>query len=518
MAIRARHVGQALLALAGGYLGLLLVVRRQQHWGATNQEVTQPLPGDDLLPAAKLASTHAITIDAPPEQVWPWLAQMGYQGRAGMYSYDFLEPRLGARNIDRLNPDLPPLVAGDRMPFAPGRPMTVAVADPPHALVLWQVVTGGKVVDPRKPPGDEFYGWSWAFVLQPVDATTTRLLTRMRVDYQPTSKWAPYFRLLIEPAHTVMGRRQLLGIRQRAEAVPLDTAYLAAGDLSGFRSLEGARRYLRAYDQVLAQWPVPFQELEVPTPFGATHVIASGPEGAPPLVLLHATGTSSTGWLLNIGPLSQRYRIYAVDVLGEPGKTRQSRLLRERADGASWLSAVLDGLGLERVRLAGWSFGGWLTLNFVLAAPQRVQQAVLLAPFASLAPHNLGVFVFLKVGPYLPLGPPGRLTLRLMAPGFAFNEQFARQFALGGRYFRYANPRRSVFPTPYTDEELAAVSVPTLLLVGDKEQTFDPRRALANAARLMPDLQTELLPGAGHLLAMDKAQQVNQRMLQFLGS
>jgi pimeloyl-ACP methyl ester carboxylesterase len=515
--MRARRVGQAVLALAGAYLGLLAVARRQQHWGATDQEITQPLPGDELLPTAKLQSTHAITIGAPAEQVWPWLAQMGYQGRAGMYSYDVLERRFGARNIDRLNPDLAPLMAGDQMPFAPGLSMTVAAADPPHALVLWQVVSAGKVVDPSAPPGHEFYGWSWAFVLQPVDATRTRLLTRMRVDYQPASKWAPYFRLLIEPAHLVMGRRQLLGIRQRAEAAPAK-AYLARDDLSGFKTAEGARRYLRAYDQVLDQWPVAYQELEVPTAFGDTHVIASGPVGAPPLLLLHATGTSSTGWLLNIGPLSQRYRVYAVDILGEPGKTRQMRLLADRADGASWVAAVLDGLGLDRVRLAGWSFGGWLTLNFVLAAPHRVQQAVLLAPFASLAPYSLPVLLFLKVGPYLPLGPPGRLTLRLMAPGFAFNEQFARQFALGGRFFRYANPRRSVFPRPYPEEELRAVSVPTLLLVGDKEQTFDPRRALANATRLVPGMQAELLAGAGHLLAMDSAQQVNERMLQFLRS
>jgi pimeloyl-ACP methyl ester carboxylesterase len=517
MAMRARRVGQALLALAGGYLGLLAVTRRQRHWGATDQEVTQPLPGDDLLPTARLQSTHAITIAAPAERIWPWLAQMGYAGRAGMYSYDVLERRLGTRNSDRLNPDLAPLAAGDQMPFAPGLPMTVAAADPPHALVLWQVVSGGKVVDPGAPPGEDFYGWSWAFVLQPADATTTRLLTRMRVDYRPAAKWAPYFRLLIEPAHLVMGRRQLLGIRQRAEAAPAK-AYLAAGDLSGFKTIEGGRRYLRAYDQVLAQWPVPYRELELPTPFGDTHIIVSGPEAAPPLVLLHATGTSATGWLLNVGPLSQRWRVYAVDILGEPGKTRQSRLLGDRADCAEWLSAVLDGLGLERVRLAGWSFGGWLTLNFVLAAPHRVQQAVLLAPYASLAPYRLAVLVLLKAGPYLPLGPPGRLTLQLMAPGFAFNEEFAEQFALGGRFFRYANPRRSVFPTPYADEELAAVSVPTLLLVGDKEQTFDPRRALANATRLIPRIETELLASAGHLLALDSAQQVNERMLQFLDS
>jgi uncharacterized membrane protein len=101
MAMRVRHVGQAVLALAGGYLGVLVVTRRQQHLGATDQEVTQPLQGDDLLPAAKLHSTHAITIGAPAEQVWPWLAQMGYAGRAGMYSYDVVERRFGARNIDR---------------------------------------------------------------------------------------------------------------------------------------------------------------------------------------------------------------------------------------------------------------------------------------------------------------------------------------------------------------------------------------------------------------------------------
>jgi len=143
---------------------------------------------------------------------------------------------------------------------------------------------------------------------------------------------------------------------------------------------------------------------------------------------------------------------------------------------------------------------------------------VLLAPYASLAAYRLPVLLLLKAGPYLPLGPPGRLTLRLLAPGFAFNQQFAEQFALGGRFFRYANPRRSVFPTPYPEEELAAVSVPTLLLVGDREQTFDPRRALANATQLVPHIQAEPLPGAGHLLAMDSAQQVNQRMLRFLSS
>jgi hypothetical protein len=218
VAMNVRRLGQATLGLADGYLAALAVTRRwHQHWGATDQEITQPLPGDELIPAARLDSTHAITITAPAERIWPWLAQMGYEDRAGTYSYDLFERSIG-RNLDQLDPAIPPLTAGGTMPFAPAMPMTVAVADPPRALVLWQVTSSSKAINPAGPWGDDHVAWSWAFVLEPVDAATTRLLARMRVSYQPAAKWAPYMWLLVEPAHFVMGRRQLLGIRQRAEA------------------------------------------------------------------------------------------------------------------------------------------------------------------------------------------------------------------------------------------------------------------------------------------------------------
>jgi hypothetical protein len=216
--MKARHASAAALTLAGGSLAVLVGTRRwHQHWGATDEEIARPLPGDDLIADSNLDSTHAITIHAPAEQIWPWLAQMGYEGRAGTYSYDLFE-RSTSRNLDRIDPDLPPLAVGDTMPFYPGAPMTVAVANPPRALVLWQVTVGGKAIDPAGPWGDNHVAWSWTFVLEPVDATTTRLLVRMRVSYQPTAKRAPYMWLLVEPAHFVMGRRQLLGIRRRAEA------------------------------------------------------------------------------------------------------------------------------------------------------------------------------------------------------------------------------------------------------------------------------------------------------------
>jgi hypothetical protein len=216
-----RRLGQAAIVVGGGYLAALAVTRRwHQHWGASDQEITKPLPGDDLIPEARLDSTHAITIQAPADQVWPWLVQMGYEDRAGSYSYDRFERSIG-RNLYQLDPNIPPLAVGDAMPFYPGAPMTVAVADPPHALVLWQVTSGGKAIDPAGPWGEDYVAWSWAFVLEPVEVARTRLLVRMRVSYQPPFRWGPAMWLLVEPAHFVMGRRQLLGIRQRAETARL---------------------------------------------------------------------------------------------------------------------------------------------------------------------------------------------------------------------------------------------------------------------------------------------------------
>jgi pimeloyl-ACP methyl ester carboxylesterase len=288
-------------------------------------------------------------------------------------------------------------------------------------------------------------------------------------------------------------------------------------ELSGFRSPEGMRRYLEAYDEVISQWPVAYKELTIPTPFGNTHVIASGHPEAPPLVLLHATGTSSTGWLLNADALSRRYRVFAVDIIGEAGKSQQTRLLRDRTDCVAWLSTVLDGLGLQRTHLAGWSFGGWTALAYTIDEPDRVEKTVLLAPFGSLAPYAPAVLLFLKLGPYLPMGPPGGLALRMLSPGYRFSPSFARQFVLGGRHFQAADPRISVFPKPFTDEELSSIQTPVLLLVGDHESTFDPQDALAQAQRRIADVRAEIVPGGiGHMIAMEAADLVNERILRFL--
>jgi len=193
------------LALAGS-LALVTYPRWRTWcltWGATREEATQSLPGDDLLAAPDVVSTRAIWIDAPASAVWPWLAQMG-SGRGGVYTYDWIENLLGLHmhSADVVLPQFQDIKHGDAQRLGKSGPvLRVAVADPEHALVL------------RSDDGN----WVWAFCLAGA-GSGTRLISRNRIA-TPGASWPArvFYRYVMEPGSLVMERKMLLGIKQRAE-------------------------------------------------------------------------------------------------------------------------------------------------------------------------------------------------------------------------------------------------------------------------------------------------------------
>lgn len=197
-----------------------VLLPRLRGWGATGDEVSRPLPGDDLIPEPLYATTHAITVRAPAAAVFPWLVQIG-QNRGGFYSYDFLENlmRLDIHSADRIHPEWQDLEPGsDYMSLDPEETMklTVTQLDPPRAFV---VRTGGPDEAPA-PAGDFFKGEiaaSWAFVVEPLEAGSCRLLIRFRALWRETVPAAFARAFLLEPSHFVMERGMLRGIRARAE-------------------------------------------------------------------------------------------------------------------------------------------------------------------------------------------------------------------------------------------------------------------------------------------------------------
>jgi hypothetical protein len=214
----------AVAVVAAAVCGYVKARRWFTTWGATPEEQGARLPGDELLPQPSMVTTRAITIDAPPDAVWPWLVQMG-QGRGGFYSYDWLENvfDLDIHNADRIEPAWQELAVGDQLRAAPASSgpaagFTVVDVDPGRSLVT--VVGDPAVVLPQAEAGTLTDGGTWAFVLQPEGERQTRLIVRLRARFPlpPAGSWV--VERLLEPVHFVMERQQLLGIRERAGRQP----------------------------------------------------------------------------------------------------------------------------------------------------------------------------------------------------------------------------------------------------------------------------------------------------------
>ena len=207
-------------AAAAGVGAWAALRRRTLAWGATCDEVVRPLPGDDLVANPLYVTTRAITVRAPAAAVWPWLVQLG-QNRGGFYTYDVLENLMGLdiHSADTIRPEWQDVHVGeDYVTLDPDESMkmTIAVLEPERAFVILSGAPG----EPPQAPGSFFKGeleWSWAFVLDPVDERTTRLIIRCRAAWADTLAARLAKPALLEPVHFVMEERMLRGIRERAQ-------------------------------------------------------------------------------------------------------------------------------------------------------------------------------------------------------------------------------------------------------------------------------------------------------------
>lgn len=203
-------MGVAAASTAAGAAIYLCAFRRPVlTWGATAEEATARLPGDELLEHADGSSTRAIDIDAPASAVWPWIAQMGPSPRGGAYTYDWIENLLGLdfHSVDEILPEFQDPRVGEKIGFG-SNTMRLERAEPPHALV-WRSEDGN---------------WTWSFVLHGV-GSHTRLISRNR--FRLPSLPARIAMLPLEPGSLLMERRMLLGIRERAQRLARHAELLA---------------------------------------------------------------------------------------------------------------------------------------------------------------------------------------------------------------------------------------------------------------------------------------------------
>lgn len=191
----------------------------RMSWGSTTKEMRQTLPGDEMSPHPKFVATRGITLHAPVDHVWQWLVQLGCK-RGGWYSYDLLDNG-GAPSSDRIVPELQSLQVGDALPMTPDGKMSMPIRqiEPGRAIVMGGTLDPktGKDADINDPDLREYFSWVITYALEPLDATTTRLIARNRADWNPSLMNRIAFGVFIEAISFVMERQMMLGIKTRAE-------------------------------------------------------------------------------------------------------------------------------------------------------------------------------------------------------------------------------------------------------------------------------------------------------------
>ncbi|MBD3165328.1 SRPBCC family protein [bacterium] len=211
-----------LLPWIAGLAGYMIKLRPKMiRWHATDEEVNASRPGDEIVPDPAFRTTRAISIQAPPYRVWPWLVQLG-QGRGGFYSYDWIENLFGydIHSADEIIGEWQGLEVGDMIRMSPGiGPQTrVEAITPNHDLILKFLIVEKMEGGPDGGPliSEEWPG-TWSFHVRPQGASGSRLVVRTRYARHPSFVMGLFYRVVIEPLHFIMEQKMLRGIKERAE-------------------------------------------------------------------------------------------------------------------------------------------------------------------------------------------------------------------------------------------------------------------------------------------------------------
>ncbi|MGL4106679.1 alpha/beta hydrolase [Clostridium sp. LP20] len=264
--------------------------------------------------------------------------------------------------------------------------------------------------------------------------------------------------------------------------------------ISAFKSKEGKRDVIEYYNSFLQNSTFSLEELYVDTEYGKTFIIAAGEKSSPPLVLLHGSAMNSVMWLKDIEKYSVTYRVYAIDMIGEPGKSEETQLPLEDDSYSKWLNEVFNGLTLDKASIIGISLGGWLGTKFAISYPEKVDKLLLISP-SGIGPQRKS-FLFKCIG-HMIFGEKGMDKLYYKVNGNQpIPEKMLKYQKLIGKNF---NNRTEIIPI-FSDEDIKRLNMPTTLFVGLKDIMLHSDKTAKRLERLLPQAKINICPEAGHTI------------------
>lgn len=265
--------------------------------------------------------------------------------------------------------------------------------------------------------------------------------------------------------------------------------------MNAFKTNEGKQAVIEYYNMLLSHMNISHEELYVTTRYGDTFMLAAGDKEKEPVILLHGSSMNSAMWIHDMEELSKYFRVYAPDLPGEPGRSNEVQLPFDNMDYAFWLGDVFDALHVSTANLVGLSLGAWLAAKFASNYADRVNKLVLLCP-AGIGGQN-HAFKDIAMA-LLPKGESGVDELfQLINGDTPIPEIMLNYQKLIAAVF---NSRMEPVPI-FSDEDLKRLTMPSLLIVGEKDIMLNSLETAERYKRLVPTASITVLPDAGHSLA-----------------
>jgi len=287
-----------------------------------------------------------------------------------------------------------------------------------------------------------------------------------------------------------------------------------------FRSEKAKTEFLNLYDKRAREWPVVSETKTVNTSWGKTFVRISGPQEAPPFVLLHGGPSNSFQWTYNIKTLSQDYQTFAIDIIIGTGRSINTKKIENTPELIGWLDETLDGLGLkDKINIMGLSYGGWITSQYALKHQKRLNKVILIAPAGTVAPLSL-TWIKYAIFSIVPHPYFMKNFFYWLMPDFVRKDgaEVTRIIEESFISIRCFKSQTLLNPTVLTDTELQNIKVPILFLIGEREKVYgrSVQQVIQRLNNVAPQIRTTIIPGAGHDLTFVQADLVNEKILEFL--
>lgn len=261
-----------------------------------------------------------------------------------------------------------------------------------------------------------------------------------------------------------------------------------------FKTQQGRDEVLKYYDMLLKELTIPYERLNINTRHGNTFCIASGDVSAPPMVLLHGSSMNSVMWVTDIKKYYKNYRVYALDLPGEAGRSDERQLPFTTSDYDDWLYDVFNKLSINKAVVMGASLGGWLATKFAIRYPEKVDKLVLLCP-AGIGTQNKN-FIFTALF-YMLFGKKGlRKLFKIINGNIDMPDKMFEFQVLMGKNF---NTRKEPIPL-FSDDEIRSLTMPVFLYVGAKDIILHSMETADRLKKLVPNATINVYPEGGHSL------------------